>query len=170
MRVQFLAAGLCALGLSVASAEQGTTAAVPDTRPAPAQAPGPYNERADATHDTAAALALAKADRKNVLLDFGANWCVDCVVLSKLLDDGTVKGFREANFHLVLIDVGQWDRNADLVKQYGNPIEKGIPAVVVLAPDGRTIASTADGALESARHSTPADILAYLRTWAPKPR
>ena len=170
MRIQVFAAGLCILGLSIVSAHQRGTTAAAGAGPAPAQTSGPYNEQADAKQDIAAALVLAKADKKNVLLDFGANWCPDCLVLSKLFDDSTVKSFREANFHVVLIDVGRWSKNLDLSKQYGNPIEKGIPAVVVLAPAGQMIDSTADGALESARNSTPADILRFLRKWAPKSR
>jgi thiol:disulfide interchange protein len=166
MKTYIVAAGLCALGLSIVSAQQAGTTTV--QKPAPAKTAGPYNEQADPKKDIAGALALAKADKKNVLLDFGANWCPDCLVLSTLFDDSLVKGFREANFHVVQIDVGRFDKNLDISTQYGNPIGKGIPAVVVLAPDGHMIDSTADGALESARKATPADILGYLRKWAPK--
>jgi thiol:disulfide interchange protein len=168
MKTLIVAAGVCALGLSVVSAQQAGTATA--AKPTPAQTSGPYNEQADAKQDIAAALVLAKADKKNVLLDFGANWCPDCLVLSTLFDDSTVKDFREANFHVVQVDVGRFNKNLDISKQYGSPIDKGIPAVVVLAPDGHMIDSTADGALESARKSTPAEILVYLRKWAPKSR
>jgi thiol:disulfide interchange protein len=167
MKTLVFAAGLCALGLTVVSAQQAGTAAAP--KPTPAQPSGPYNEQADAKQDIAAALVLAKADKKNVLLDFGANWCPDCLVLSKLFDDETVKGFREANFHVVQVDVAHFTKNVDISDQYGGVIKKGIPAVVVLAPDGHMIDSTVDGSLENARHSTPAEILGYLRKWAPKP-
>jgi thioredoxin-like negative regulator of GroEL len=166
MKSPLVAMGLCALALSVVSAQQGGTTA--PLKPAPAPTAGPYNEKADAKQDIAAALVLAKADKKNVLIDFGANWCPDCLVLSTLFDDSTVKGYREANFHVVQVDVGRFDKNLDVSTQYGNPIGKGIPAVVVLAPDGHMIDSTADGALESARHATPAEILGYLKKWAPK--
>ncbi len=42
----------------------------------------PYNEKADPHQDIAGAFATAKQDGKYVLLDFGANWCLDCRVLS----------------------------------------------------------------------------------------
>lgn len=168
MKILILAAGVCALGFSVVLAQQAGTGTV--AKSTPAQVSGPYNEQADAKQDIAAALVLAKADHKNVLIDFGGNWCPDCIVLSKLFDDSVVKDFREANFHVVQVDVGRFNKNLDISNQYGNPIAKGVPAVVVLAPDGHMIDSTADGALESARKLTPAEILAYLRKWAPKPR
>jgi thiol-disulfide isomerase/thioredoxin len=130
----------------------------------------PYDENAVPGEDIANALAESEKDGKLVLLDFGANWCPDCVVLSKLFEDPTVTPFLEENFHVVSIDVGYWDKNLDISEKYGNPIKNGIPAVVVLAPNGEIIASTKDGALANARTATAQDILAYLQIWvAQKP-
>src|SRR5213596_4000907 len=72
----------------------------------PARAQGPYDRHADAHKDIQAALTEAQADGKLVLLDFGANWCLDCIVLSHLYEDETVHPFLDANFHVVNIDVG----------------------------------------------------------------
>ncbi|HLO15374.1 MAG TPA: thioredoxin family protein [Anaerolineales bacterium] len=125
----------------------------------------PYNENAVAKEDIANALAKAEKDGKFVLLDFGANWCPDCLVLSTLFEDPSVKPLLEENFHIVSIDVGYWDKNLDISQKYENPIENGIPAVVVLAPNGEIIASTKDGALANARTATAQDILALLNKW-----
>jgi len=132
----------------------------------PKVASGPYNQQADPKKDIEAALAKAKTDNKQILLDFGANWCPDCIVLSKIFEDATVKPFLEDHFHVVQIDVGYWDKNLDVAKQYGNPIEKGIPAVVVLDSKGSLVATTKEGELANARTATKADILAYLQQWA----
>ena len=136
----------------------------------PARAQGPYDKRADARQDIHAALTQARADGKLVLLDFGANWCLDCIVLSHLFEDQTVRPFLDDNFHVVSIDVGNWDRNLDVSQQYGSPIDNGIPAVVILAGSGDVIASTKNGALADARTATARDVLAYLKGWvAQKP-
>lgn len=127
---------------------------------------GPYNENAIPGEDIANALAESAKDGKLVLLDFGANWCPDCVVLSTLFEDATVKPFLEENYRVVSIDVGYWDKNLDISEKYENPIENGIPAVVVLAPNGEMIATTKDGALANARTATAREILTYLQTWA----
>ena len=131
--------------------------------PAPAQ--GPYDKRADAHKDIATALLRARADDKLVLLDFGANWCLDCIVLSRLFDDKTVRPFLDDNFHVVQIDVGNWDRNLDVSRQYGSPIDSGIPAVVILAGSGDVLASTKNGALADARTATAREVLGYLQGW-----
>jgi thiol-disulfide isomerase/thioredoxin len=128
--------------------------------------PRPYNEQADPTRDIAAALQQAKADGKLVLLDFGANWCPDCLALAKHFENAQVKPFLDEHFIVVKIDVGQWDKNLAVAEKYGNPIKQGIPAVVVLDAGGKQLASTADGSLASASATQPQDILAYLKQWA----
>jgi len=136
----------------------------------PASAQGPYDKHADAHKDIEAALLRARTDDKLVLLDFGANWCLDCIVLSRLFEDKTVRAFLDDNFHVVQIDVGNWDRNLDLSRQYGSPIENGIPAVVIVAGSGDVIASTKNGALADARTATAREVLGYLKGWvAQKP-
>lgn len=136
---------------------------VPPTTSAVSDAP--YNENANAGNDIVKALAQSEKDGKLVLLDFGANWCPDCVVLGTLFEDPAVQPFLDENFRVVRIDVGYWDKNLDIAEQYGNPIANGIPAVVVLAPTGDMIASTNDGALANARTATAQDVLTYLQTW-----
>jgi thiol-disulfide isomerase/thioredoxin len=100
-----------------------------------------------------------------VLLDFGANWCPDCIVLARLFEDGAVKPYLTANFHLVRVNVGRSDQNQNLCAEYGNPTGKGIPAVVVLDPKGRVLASTNGGELANARTATAREILEHLKRW-----
>ena len=144
-------------------------AATATMKPVPkkvATLPRPYDEQADPAQDIAAALKQAKADNKRVLLDFGANWCPDCLVLSRHFDNTQVKPFLDEHFVVVKIDVGKWDKNLDIAEEYGNPIKLGIPAVVVLDADGTQLASTADGSLATASTTQAQDILAYLKQWA----
>lgn len=144
-------------------------AATSTAKPAPKQVatlPRPYNEQADPAQDIVAALKQAKVDDKRVLLDFGANWCPDCLVLAMHFDNAQVKPFLDQHFVIVKIDVGQWDKNLEIAEKYGNPIKQGIPAVVVLDAEGTQLASTADGSLASASTTQPQDILACLKQWA----
>ncbi len=86
--------------------------------------------------------------------------------MSQLFDDPQVKPFLDEHYHVVHIDVGQWDNNLDIAKRYGDPIAKGIPAVVILDPNGQTISSTAGGELANARTATADEILTLLKQWA----
>lgn len=125
-----------------------------------------YDSQADAHQDISNALALAKTDEKLVLIDFGADWCPDCVVLSRLLDSDSVKPYLDEHYVVVRVDVGQWDRNLDISKAYDDPIKQGIPAVVVLDPSGAVVTSTGGGELANARSSSEDDILSLLEQWA----
>jgi thiol:disulfide interchange protein len=125
-----------------------------------------YDPQANPNEDIAQALKQAKADHKRVLLDFGADWCPDCQVLAQLFDDPKVKPFLDAHYHVVRIDVGRWDNHLDVAKRYGNPIEKGIPAVVILDAESQMITSTAGGELANARTATANDILTFIQQWA----
>ena len=45
---------------------------------------------------------------------------------------GSSQRLIAGKFHVVKIDVGNFDNNLDLAQRHSNPIGKGIPAVVVL--------------------------------------
>lgn len=124
-----------------------------------------YDVDADAKQDIAHALAIAKAEQKLVLIDFGADWCPDCVVLSRIFESKEVKPYLDEHYVVVRVNVGQWDANLDVSSQYGDPIKKGIPAVVVLSPEGRQLATTGDGSLANARSATRQEILNVLTQW-----
>lgn len=110
----------------------------------------PYDEKADARADLTHALAQAKSENKKVLAVFGANWCKDCRELDKALH-GKSASLVDGKFVVVKIDVGNFDKNTDLAKEYGNPIKKGIPAAVVLTPDNKVLYATRGGELADAR-------------------
>lgn len=129
-----------------------------------------YDPNADARAAIDAALARARADHKLVLLDFGSDWCVDCWILERHFQDAAVQPYLRDHFHVVMIDVGNFDRNLPIVETYGKPIEGGVPAVVVLAPTGRVLASTRDGSIEGARRMTPADVRRFLEQWVARAR
>jgi thiol-disulfide isomerase/thioredoxin len=115
------------------------------------------------------AVDAAKRDRKHVLLDFGADWCPDCRVLGKTFEEPAVARVLDANFHVVRIDVGRRDKNGDLVTKYRATSDAWIPAVVVLAPDGSTVAAT-DEKVRLTRRTTGEELIARLNEWAPKRR
>jgi thioredoxin len=132
----------------------------------------PYDEKADATADVQHALTSAHADHKKVLLVFGANWCADCRALDKALH-GSSQGLVASRYDVVKIDVGNFDKNLDIANRYGNPIAKGIPAVVVLAADDKVLYATKNGELANARDMGDQGIYDFLSSKVPggaKPR
>jgi thioredoxin 1 len=117
---------------------------------APAQAADAvYDEKADAK--AAISAALAQPDKRPLLVVFGANWCGDCKMLDAAFKTGASAPLMAANFRVVKVDVGRFDRNVDIADRYGVPLKKGIPAVAVLDGQGRVLYATRGGELADAR-------------------
>lgn len=122
---------------------------------------GPYDESANASAQIQAALTKAKAEKKDVLLIFGANWCKDCVELDRSLK-GQSASLINNKFVLVKINIGQFDTNLDIANEFGNPIKKGIPAAVLITPQKTVIYATRGGELADARHMSDQGIYDFF--------
>jgi thioredoxin 1 len=149
-----LAVVVAAIGMGPASAQRG----------APTSAEG----------EIAASVATAKKDGKAVLLDFGADWCFDCKVLDRLLNDPSVAPFLEDHFHLVRVDLGCVPdfgcmngteiQNADVAARYG--VTDGIPALVLLGDRGQVIPPPRGVRWWTARGFTAEQVVTYLKELA----
>ncbi len=133
-------------------------------------ADAPYDEKADARADIRAALASAQQARLPVLVVFGANWCGDCKMLDTAFKTGASAPLMAKNFKIVKVDVGRFDRNVDIAASYGVPLKSGIPAVAVLAADGRVLYATAGGELADARKMGDAGVLDFFTKVAARHR
>jgi len=126
----------------------------------------PYSPTADANKEIQEALTRATSEHKRVLLVFGANWCYDCHVLDNALHEGEAGKLFSAKFLLVHVDIDEGAKNADLVKQYKIPLDKGVPAVAVLAADGKLLYSSGEGEFEAARRMVEQDLLTFVKRWS----
>ena len=123
----------------------------------------PYSATADARRDIADAKARAAADGKMVMVTFGANWCPDCLTLHKDLEDPVTREYASKKFEMVNVDVGEFDKNADVARELGVAPVNGIPLAVFFSSDGRPICDTRRGELEPSRHYTSSEILDFLK-------
>ncbi|MGH6656379.1 MAG: thioredoxin family protein [Actinocrinis sp.] len=126
-----------------------------------------YDPARDPGADIKAALRQAASDHREVLLDFGANWCPDCQVLDTLFRSAQVEPLLLKDYHVVAVDVGRFDRNLKLAATYVDLQTSGIPALVVLTPSGAVRIATNDGAFSNARAMDPGQVNAFLAHWAP---
>lgn len=127
-----------------------------------------YDEKADAHQQMAAAIAAASKSGKNIVLDFGANWCGDCHALEAQMHKPELAAIIEKSFVVVSVDVGRMDKNVDLAEKYHVPLKKGIPAMAVLDAHGTLLFAQDQGQFEDARHMTYDSIKAFFEQWRPK--
>lgn len=122
----------------------------------------PYDPAADARREIAAGKERAEIQGKMLMVTFGANWCPDCLTLHKNLEDPETHEFAHRTFEFVNVDVGDFDKNAEVARELGVQVN-GIPLAVFFSSDGRPICDTSRGELEPSRHYTSREILEFLR-------
>jgi len=127
-----------------------------------------YSATADAHADIAQAIKTATAAHKNIILDFGGNWCGDCQVLDIYFHQQPNLPLLESNYVLVHVDVGHMDKNTDVADKYGIPLKRGVPALAVLDAHGRILYSQKNGEFEAMRRMDPASVTEFLNQWKPK--
>ncbi len=124
-----------------------------------------YPAGVDAKAEINQALAQARRQQKRVLLVFGANWCYDCHVLDLAFQRADLAPLLAADYEVVHVDVGEGDKNQDLMQLYQVPMGKGIPALAVLDANGKLLYSQQHGEFEKARALTPEELSAFLHKW-----
>ena len=126
-----------------------------------------YPDPGRAKSDLATAQKTAAATHKRILLDFGGNWCGDCVVLDIYFHDPANLPILESNFVLVHINIGHMDENLDIAQKYGVPLDKGVPALAVLTEGGKLLYSQRNGQFEAMRRLDSSAVTQFLVQWKP---
>ena len=79
----------------------------------------PYNETGEAETEINSLLDIIKNEQKHGLLVFGANWCHDSRSFAATLDSFRFKKLLKNNYEILYIDVGDKDKNINLIRKYG---------------------------------------------------
>ncbi|MCW7480393.1 thioredoxin family protein [Leptospira kanakyensis] len=107
-------------------------------------------------------LTEAKNLNRKLIVVFGADWCPDCRALDGIFQEPEPKALLSQNFIIFKVDVGRFDKNLSLNDTLGNPIQNGIPALVVIDPSGKILTSTKGGEFSNASKMTKEQVLEYL--------
>ena len=115
-----------------------------------------------------AAITRAGAQGRQVLLDFGANWCSDCREVLRVMHQSPARDLLESRYETVVIDVGQFDRHQSLRDRYD--VER-IATLVVLTGSGERLAQTTLEPISSGVSLTAENLAAWLHSprdaWQP---
>lgn len=166
--MRMLKSTILAASMLVGGAMPLRAAGLPEPLDLPAQQPvpdpHPYDTTANAHAQVDAAFAEAKRTGKNVLIDFGANWCPDCRLLSSVFEMPQVKPWKDSNFATVLVNVDRFNVNMDIPAHYGVKVTS-IPAVLILTPDGKLLNADGRLALGNARTMSPQAAVDLIASW-----
>jgi thioredoxin-related protein len=140
--------------------------------------PKVYDEKADAKADIEKALKLAKKDNQRVLIQWGANWCGWCTLLhDRMKKDPKLARELLYEYRVVHVDVGQFNKNVDLSKEYKANLSVGIPYLTVLDADGKVLKNQATDPFETKNADgkegqnghDPEKLMAFLKEFEAKP-
>ncbi|HTT60841.1 MAG TPA: thioredoxin family protein [Bryobacteraceae bacterium] len=127
-----------------------------------------YPDPREAQADLKTALATAAREHKRVLVVFGANWCYDCHVLDATFHSAGFAPLVDANYVVVHISIGDEGKdNHDLADRLGVALDRGVPSLAVLDPDGKVVVAQKHGEFESTVKIGPRDVRAFLEKWKP---
>jgi protein disulfide-isomerase len=126
-------------------------------------ADNPYDEAADAKLEIKQTLAQVATNGTPIIIVFGANWCGDCKMLDSAMKNGASAPLLSRDFKIVKVNVGRFDKNLDVAKTYGVPLEKGIPAVAIISAKSEVLYVTREGELANARSMGDKEIYEFFK-------
>jgi thiol-disulfide isomerase/thioredoxin len=132
----------------------------------PTPLPYPFNEKADARADVDAAFVRARHNGKRVLIDLGGNWCADCRILAGIMQLPEVEAFIDMHYEVVTVDVGHFQRNFDIPRDFGIERVVDVPMIIIADPDGGSVNVSDASELSDVRHMTPQGVADWLARWA----
>ena len=157
MRAVSTLALACALALA---------ASIAGAQPSTAQS-GAVVARYDASRDAAADIergrAAAAAQRKQVLLVVGGDWCKDCRELDKVFaQNADLAALRDRRFVLVKVFIGTENRNEAVLARY--PKIDWVPTLIELDDAGKVVKLTPSTEFHTEDKLDAAKIRRYLES------
>lgn len=127
-----------------------------------------YNPLANAKKDVAAAVAKAKAEGKNVLIQVGGNWCIWCYRFHDFVQkDTALTRIMNENYVVYHLNWSPENKNLDYLKKLGFPQRFGFPVFVVLDGKGNRLHTQDSGLLEKEKSYDAAKVRGFFKAWSP---
>ena len=113
-----------------------------------ADLPAKFDPTRDAAADVSTAAAIAKDQRKRVLVDVGGEWCPWCHILDRFVaGNADVKKLVDDHYVWVKVNWSPQNKNEALLARW--PKVRGYPHLFVLDGEGRLLQSQDTDALEA---------------------
>ncbi len=126
-----------------------------------------YDESRDPFVDASAAIQLAKATQRNVLIEIGGNWCTWCKKMDAfLLKNPDIYNLLHDNYVLLKVNVSDGNRNKKFMR--GLPPVQGYPHMYISTAEGKMLISKDTAELQDEYGYSVKIWRAFLLQWQPK--
>ncbi len=128
-----------------------------------------YNAHANAANEIKKGLLKAKAEKKNLFLQIGGNWCPWCIKFHDVyLKDPEISLIMEKSFVPVFVNYSKENKNQAVMKSLDFPQRFGFPVFVILDPTGKRIHTQNSAYLEEGNGYSKKKIIDFLNQWSPE--
>lgn len=125
-----------------------------------------YDETRNPFDDAKAAIKLAKATNRNVLIEIGGKWCGWCTKMDAFLAaNPNVAEQLHKNFVLIKVNVSNSNENEEFMKSL--PPVLGYPHMYVASANGKMLLSKDTAELINNGEYSVTNWLAFLNKWRP---
>ena len=133
---------------------------------APAQLlPQGFDPARNPEKDLAAALQVARATGRRVLVEVGGEWCSWCHILDRFFaNEPELRRYRDAHYVWLNVNFSKENPNEGFLRRW--PKVAGYPHFFVLDADGRLLVSQDTAPLETLKSYDPVAMRAFLARWA----
>ncbi|VAW91245.1 hypothetical protein MNBD_GAMMA23-1437 [hydrothermal vent metagenome] len=123
-----------------------------------------YDPARDPFADGRAAIALAKASQRRILIEVGGDWCKWCHLLDKFIkSDKHIEQALHQTFVVLKVNVSDENSNEKFLSTF--PKNLGYPHMYVANMDGKVIHSQDTGAFLSNLKYSKQKFLMFLEKW-----
>ncbi len=127
-----------------------------------------YDPQRDPYQDGHAAIKLANATQRRVLIEVGGDWCKWCHVLDKFLDDNPdIKTKLHQTFVMLKVNVSDENENREFLKAFPKPL--GYPHMYIAENDGNILLSKDTAEFLNNGSYSRERFLEFFDQWALKP-
>ncbi|REL34040.1 DUF255 domain-containing protein [Thalassotalea euphylliae] len=126
-----------------------------------------YDDKRDPFKDAVAAIKLAKASNRNVLIEIGGNWCTWCHKMDAFLEKNP-DIYNKLHQEFVILKVNVSDSNENEAFMKGLPPVLGYPHMYVSTAAGKMVLSKDTAELQEDGKYSRENWLSFIDQWKPK--
>ncbi|WP_448556741.1 thioredoxin family protein [Thalassotalea montiporae] len=126
-----------------------------------------YDDKRDPFKDAVAAINLAKASNRNVLIEIGGNWCTWCHKMDAFLEKNP-DIYNKLHQEFVILKVNVSDSNENEAFMKGLPPVLGYPHMYVSTAAGKMVLSKDTAELQEDGKYSRENWLSFIEQWKPK--
>jgi thiol:disulfide interchange protein len=125
-----------------------------------------YDSARNPATDLTSTITRAQAEKKNILLQVGGDWCGWCKLMSNFIETNEkVRDTILENYLVMKVTENADNKNSAFLSQY--PTIPGYPHLFVLDTNGKLLHSQGTAELEQGHSYNEATYLEFLNKWKP---